>query len=363
MTQICKRCILDDTFPGISFDRDGICSYCRDYEKRESRFSDEEKNRRRFEEIVSIVKREGKGNEYDCIQGVSGGRDSTYCLHLLKEHGLNPVAVHFDNNMNSKIAAENIKKVCRTLDVDLQTFVVDWEEYKDLQISFFKASVPSIDIPMDHAFVTVLYNYAIENNIKNIFSGFNFRGEGPIPPQWTCFDESFIQDIHKRFGTKNLQNYPSRGIRELLRYRLNGLRIISPLNYLNISYDEMMPFMEKELGWKWYGGHHFESIFSRWAFAFYLPKKFGIDKRVADYSVMIRSGQLGRDHALAMMDEEIYPPEIEREDRRYIMSKLGISDMEMEGYLSSPPRKNSDYRHHPWWFRKFCNGLLGPRHL
>lgn len=363
MKQTCNRCILDDSFPGIFFDNHGICNYCRSYEKTEARFQDKEKNLKRFEEIVKIVKREGKGKEYDCIQGVSGGRDSTYCLYLLKEYSLNPVAVHFDNNMNSKIAAENIKKVCKKLDVDLHTFVVDWDEYKDLQISFFKASVPSIDIPMDHAFVTVLYNYAIENNIKNIFSGFNFRGEGPIPPQWTCFDESFIKDIHSQFGTRKLNNYPSRGIKELIKYRLNGLRIISPLNYLEISYEEMMPFMESELGWKWYGGHHFESIFSRWAFAYYLPKKFGIDKRIADYSVMVRSGQINRDQAYELMNEKIYSTEQEREDRRYIMNKLGIIETDMEEYLSAPPRKNSEYRHHPWWYRKFCNGLLGPRHL
>ena len=363
MTQKCKRCILDDNFPGISFDHHGICNYCRNYEKTEARFHDKEKNRKRFEEITKIVKRDGEGNEYDCIQGVSGGRDSTYCLYLLKEYGLNPVAVHFDNNMNSKIAAENIKKVCKKLDVDLHTFTVDWEEYRDLQISFFKASVPSIDIPMDHAFVTVLYNFAIDNNIKNIFSGYNFRGEGPIPPQWTCFDESFILDVFKKFGTRRLNNYPSRGIRELIRYRLKGLRIICPLNYLNVSYEEMMPFMEKELDWQWYGGHHFESVFSRWAFAYYLPEKFGIDKRVADYSVMVRSGQINRERALDMMDEKIYSPEQEGEDRRYIMNKLGISDIEMEMYLSSPPRANSDYKHHSWWYRKVCNGLLGPRHL
>lgn len=363
MSTICNRCILDSSFPNISFDADGICNICHNYNQREARFSNPDLNKKKLNKIIDDLKREGKGKEYDLIQGVSGGRDSTYCLHLLKEWGLRPLAVHFDNNMDSKIAAENIKNLCTKLDVDLHTFVVDWEEYKDLQKSFFKASVPSIDLPLDHAFVSVLYQYAYENDIPVISSGYNFRGEGPIPDEWSCFDTVFLKDIHSKFGAKPLEKYPIRGFLDLVRYRMGNLRIFTPLNFVPIDYQKIMPFMEQELGWKWYGGHHFESIFTRWAFAYYLPKKFGIDKRITDYSVLVRSGQLSRQDALNKMQEVSYSPEQEREDRRYIMNKLEIEESEMEGYLNAPPKKNSDYAHHLPIITRIYGGFLGPRYL
>ena len=302
----------------------------------------------------------GAGKEYDCMVGVSGGRDSTYVLYLLKKWGLRPLAVHFDNNMDSKTAAENLKNACTILDVDLHTFVVDWPEYKDLQVAFLKASVPSVDIPLDQAFVSMLFDYARVNSIKYLFSGYTFRGEGPIPEQWTCHDISFLKDIHEKFGKVALKNYPVRSPGDLLKCRLSGIVRINPLNYVDFRYEQIMPVLEKELKWKYYGGHHFESIFTRWAFAYYLPKKFGIDKRVTDYSVLIRSGQMTREEALSKMKELIYSPEQEREDRRYIMNKLDLTDSDMEEILHAPPRKNSDYAHQSRHIR-ILNGLLWPR--
>ena len=358
----CSRCILNSDFPDITFDSKGVCNYCRSYDFLDKKFSLDNYTEKKLLNFIRKIKTEGKGKEYDCILGVSGGRDSTYCLYLLKQWGLRPLAVHFDNNMDSKIAAENIKNACTILDVDLHTFVVDWEEYKDLQVAFLKASVPSVDIPLDQAFVSVLFQFAYENRIFNIFSGYTFRGEGPIPKQWTCSDIPFLLDIHKKFGKLPLNKYPIRTILDLIKYRMAGMTRISPLNYVDFRYNCIMPILEKELKWKYYGGHHFESIFTRWAFAYYLPQKFGIDKRITDYSVLIRSGQMTREEALEKMNESIYSPDQEREDRRYIMNKLDLTEQDMAMILNASPKKNADYRHHSPLFR-ILNNLIWPRHV
>ena len=347
----CQRCILDSTFPHIHFDENGVCNYCKKFDELDKQYPINAVSEQKIKNLLnSLIK--NKKSEYDCIIGVSGGRDSTYCLYLLKKWGLNPLAVHFDNNMDSKIAAENIKNACRKCDTDLFTFVVDWDEYKDLQVSFLKASVPAVDIPMDQAYVTILYNYAADNNIPNIITGHNFRGEGFIPPEWSCNDVSFVLDIQKKHGNRPLVKYPLRKITDLIRYKLKNLNIIAPLNYIDYRYDDIMPVLENKLGWKWYGGHHFECIFTRWAFAYYLPKKFGIDKRVTDYSALVRSHQMKREDALEKLKEIHYSEEQEREDRRYISSKLGLSDQDLGEILLSPPRANRDYQHDSRTMRK-----------
>jgi N-acetyl sugar amidotransferase len=363
MEKICSKCILDSRFPRITFDRNDICNICHQYERKDAKFSLNGSRKLSFDRFIKKIKNEGKNKEYDSIIGVSGGRDSTYCLYLLKKWGLNPLAVHYDNNMNSKIAAENIKNACNKLDIDLYTFVVDWDEFKDLQKSFLKASVPSVDIPTDHAFVSVLYNYCIKNNIKYIFNGSSFRTEGLIPSEWSLHnDEKFIQDIQKKFGSIPLKNFPMRHFSDLIKYRLSGLTVVLPLYHMRYVHSEIMPILEEELGWQYYGGHHFESIFTRWAFAYYLPVKFNIDKRTTDYSALIRSGQMTREDALQKMKESIYSQEQEREDRRYIMNKLELSDDDMIAIFAAPPKNNFEYAHYSNYLRGLYS-LAGPRHI
>ncbi|MFA4824244.1 MAG: N-acetyl sugar amidotransferase [Methanoregula sp.] len=363
MQKICSKCIQDSGFPGITFDSNGICSLCHKYEKVDKKYALTEANNVNFSRLIEKIKSRGKNNEYDSIIGVSGGRDSSYCLYLMRKWGLNPLAVHYDNNMNSKIAAENIKNSCRKLDIDLFTFVVDWEEFKDLQKSFLKASVPSVDIPSDHAFVTVLYEYAYKNNIKYIFNGSSFRTEGPIPPEWSLHnDTKFILDIQKKWGTIPLKKYPIRKVSDLIKYRISGMTVVLPLYHMHYAHAEIMPVLEKELGWQYYGGHHFESIFTRWAFAYYLPKKFGIDTRIPDYSALIRSGQMSREEAVQKMKESIYSSDQEKEDRRYIMNKLELNEDELDAIINSPLRKNFDYAHHLNYIRMLYT-FLGPRHV
>jgi len=361
--KICSRCILDSDFPKITFDENNVCNYCHNFDKIDIKYALNKENTEKFLHLIKIIKDEGKSKEYDCILGVSGGRDSTYCLYLLKKWGLNPLAVHYDNNMDSKIAAENIKKGCNALDVDLHIFVVDWEEYKDLQRSFLKASVPSVDIPTDHAFISVLYAIAYEKKIRYIFNGSSFRTEGPIPPEWSLHnDASFILDIQKKFGTKILKNFSIRRLKDLILYRISGIMVVEPLKYVPYIHDDVEKIITGELGWQYYGGHHFESIFTRWAFAYLLPKKFGIDKRLTDYSTLVRSRQMTREEALRKMNEILYPSVQEKEDRRYIMNKLELTHEEMNDILTAPPHSNFDYRHYPLPIR-FLYRLFRPVHF
>lgn len=254
--------------------------------------------------------------------------------------------------MDSQIASENIKKACTKLDVDLYTYVLDKDEFKDLQRSFLFASVPSIDIPTDHAFVTELYRLALEKNIKYVFSGSSFRTEGPGSIEWSLHnDEKFIYDIQDRFGTVQLKKFPIRTLSEVLKWKCHGIREIRPLYHMDYRLGAVDHLLEMELGWKYYGGHHFESIFTRWSFAYLLPHKFGVDKRLTDYSVLVLSNQLSREEAFERMNQSIYSSEQEKEDRQYIANKLALSTDEMDTIVNAPPKKNFDYAHHPGWYR------------
>lgn len=361
MKRICSRCILNEDFPGIHFDSQGICNLCHNYEQLNQKYALNRINTKKMENFIKIIKKKGRGKEYDCIIGVSGGRDSTYCLYLAQKWGLKPLAVHYDNNMNSKIAVENIKKACSILDIDLNTFIVNWEEYKDLQRSFLFASIPSIDIPTDHAFITVLHRIALEKKIHFIFLGSSFRTEGPGSEEWSLHnDEKFILDIQNKFGTCSLKEFPLRSINEWISWRFRGHIVVRPYYITEYNNDTVSKLLTEELDWKYYGGHHFENIFTRWAFGYLLPLKFKIDKRVTDYSTLVMSHQMTRDEALEKISHPIYTIEQEREDRRYIINKLGLSRDEMERILQSPPKRNTDYAHHNSIERTMVN-RLGPK--
>lgn len=341
----CSRCVSDTTIPGISFDFSGVCNYCHEYEERDRNYPLDEIGKRRLISIVEGIKEKGKGKEYDCVIGVSGGTDSTYCLYLADQWKLRPLAVHFDNGWNSDVAVSNIKKATDKLGIDLYTTVADWEEFKDLQLAFLKASVPDADVPTDVAIASVLYKIAIQENIKYIINGSNFRTEGNQPPAWGYGDGKYIASVYRKFGQKpKLINIPNHTLLDLVNYHfIKKLNFVKPLYYIDYRKAQAMEILKKDLNWEYYGGHHHENLYTRFVHGYYLPEKFGIDKRKIEFSALIRSGQIIRTDAFSQLQEPIYPPEMAKDDVRYVTSKLGLTEEEFAAIMKTGNKNFSNY--------------------
>jgi N-acetyl sugar amidotransferase len=333
----------------IVFDAQGLCHHCRRYDALLStRVVPGEEGRRALAQLVEKIKRAGRGKEYDCVIGVSGGVDSTYVAYLVKQHGLRPLAIHVDNGWDSELAVKNIERVLRKLDIDLFTTVLDWEEFRDLQISFLKASTPDGEIPSDHAIVAVLWREATRRGIKYIVSGMNFATESIYVPDWAYghTDWRYIKDIHRRFGTLPLKTFPRITLRYLLFY-VNGVRrvrTVSILNYVDYNRAKAMEFLQKELGWEYYGGKHHESTYTRFYQGHILPKKFGIDKRYGHLSDLVKAGQMTREQAQAEMAHPPYPEDLQQQDIVYVCKKLGLSRQQFDAIMTAPIRSFREYR-------------------
>lgn len=347
--RVCTRCIMNTAADrSISFDDMGLCSHCQRYDRLVSaRRLQGEQGREALRALVERIKAAGCGREYDCIVGVSGGVDSTYVAWLVKQHGLRPLAVHFDNGWNSELATRNIELVLRNLGIDLHTHVVDWEEFRDLQLAFLKASTPDGEIPTDHAIGALLWKQAASRGIKYIISGMNFATESISVPDWSYghSDWRFIKDIHRRFGSVKLKTYPHFSLFYLFYANiLRGTRIVSILNYVDYDKDEAMALLSSQLGWKGYGGKHHESIYTRFYQGYILPRKFGIDKRYGHLSDLINAGQISRAQALAEMQRPPYPEELQQQDLAYVAKKLRLSTEQFANIMGVPVKSFRDYR-------------------
>lgn len=337
----CSRCISDSSIPGIRFDENGVCNFCKAHDRLEKAFPLNEIGQQKLNRLVDRIKSKGIKKKYDCIVGVSGGTDSTYALWMAKQLGLRPLAVHFDNGWDSEIAKNNLKNAVSKLGVNLKTVSCDWEEFKDLQISFLKASVPEVDLPTDIAIIATLYRVAAEEGLEYILEGRSFRNEGIAPLGWSYMDGKYLSSVHFQFGHTNLNNFSNLTFRGLLYYALfKKIKYIHLLSFLDYQKEEAKELLEKELNWKYYGGHHYENDYTRFVYSYYLWQKFNVDKRKIGYSAYIRSGQLTREGAL----EKIKEPYIEDKDlTRQVIEKLGISYEEFEKILASEPRSFLDY--------------------
>lgn len=344
--QICKRCILDATVKDIWFDEQGECKYCKIHDEMEKTHPLGEAAAIALDAIVAKIKAKGKGKKYNCIAGVSGGRDSSYTLLKAKELGLNPLAVHFDNGWNSDISVQNIKKQCELLDVDLFTIVADWEEFKDLQVSFLKASVPDADIPTDYAIYSVLYHVANKEGIKYILNGHSFRTEGTSPISWTYMDPRYVKDVHRKFGKKRrLTSFPHMTMLKLQYYIwLRGIREIRILEYVDYNKSKVDKELKEKVGWEYYGGHHHENLYTKFFQSYYLPTKFKIDKRKTELSALIRSGQISREEGLAEISSSSY--EYDEDTVNYAINKLEISKEEWKKIMETEVRSHNDFKTH-----------------
>lgn len=346
---------MDTTDPDIWFNSDGVSSHALNYD---AQFAPTVETAMRgdregeLQDLIATIKAAGRGKHYDCIVGVSGGVDSSYLILQAVKLGLRPLAVHFDSGWNSELAVGNIEKIVSTLGLDLYTDVVDWREMRDLQLSFFKASVANCDIPTDHAFAHVAFSQATKYGIKYILSGHNLATESILPKAWgyNAGDARHLKAIHRRFGSVPLRTYPTLGLfkRYLWYETVRGVKTVRPLNYMRYVHAEAKAAITEELGWRDYGGKHYESVFTRYFQGYYLPTKFGFDKRRAHLSSLILSNQLTRDEALGELQESNYDGGLCQQDHAFIAKKLGLSPGELDSILSTPPVDHLEYPNEKW---------------
>jgi N-acetyl sugar amidotransferase len=336
---------MDTTDPDIVFDGNGVCNHCHDHDRlMKQKVVTGKAGEEHLRKLVEQMKRDGRGKPYDCLIGVSGGVDSTYVAYLVRKMGLRPLAVHMDNGWDSELAVKNIEETLKRLGIELHTEVLDWEEFKGLQVAFLKSSTPDSEIPSDHAIWAVLGGLADKLRVKYIVSGFNVRTETHLPRAWSQghFDWRYIRSVNSQFGRGKLRTFPHIGFFAYYR-RLLTHRRVDILNYIDFNKTEAMKILEQELGWRYYGGKHHESIYTRFYQGYLLPVKFGFDKRRSHLSSLICSGEITRDAALKELDKPTYQPAMQEEDREYVVKKLGLTDDEFEAILNAPKKTFWDY--------------------
>ena len=345
--KICNKTIMDETDPDIQFDNHGISNHWYNYFQRlKPIHTDSFIRNKELDSLLLKIKAKGENKKYDSVIGISGGVDSTYVCYLAKSLGLNPLAVHFDNGWNSEAAVKNIENTIDILGIDLYTYVVDWNEFKDLQLSFLKASTPDSEVPTDHGMIALLYNIASEHNIKYILTGVNVATESVLPLKWGYgyFDLKYIKGVHKRFSSNKLKSFPQLPFWKLVLYsKVKGIRFISFLDYFDYNKEKTLELLTEKVNYKQYQGKHHESVYTRFFQSYILPKKFNIDKRKAHLSNLICSGQITRDQALNEMKKDICSAEIIEKDKKFLINKFELSNNEFDEIMNAPPKLFFDY--------------------
>jgi len=338
----CKRCVLDTTAKHITFDSDGVCHYCRDYDKvaadtvlrdRAERYAD-------FDKQIADIKAAGEGKEFDCILGLSGGVDSSYLALIAHQQGLRPLVVHFDNGWNNELAVKNIENIVTKLNFDLHTHVINWKEFRDLQLSYFRASVLDIEVPTDQLIFATLFRTAKEKGIKYILSGNNIRTEYVLPEDWcnrNKLDYINLKNIHDKYGNVALNNFPKLRLKDRHAYRNKyGIELMAFFNNIDFEVEEVKAQIKKELDWNEYSGKHYESIFTRFYQGYILPNKFNVDKRKAHLSSLICSKQITKTEALEELSHAPYPEALQQEDKEYVLKKWELTEAEFDEIMAQP---------------------------
>ncbi len=351
MNKICTNCVMDTTDSNIVFDGNGVCDHCITFKNSIKPFwHTDERGKTKLEELVKKIKKEGKGKDFDCMMGMSGGIDSSYLLYkMVTEFGLRPLVFHVDAGWNSQIAVNNIERLVDGLGLDLYTEVINWEEMKDLQLAFFKSGVPHVDVPQDHAFFATMYKFASKYKIKTILTGGNYSTECVRNPlEWMYYQSDSIQlnDIYKKHGTGKLNDYP---ITNILWHKIwlpyfKSIKLYRPLDFIPYNKDEAMETLVEKFGYQKYPQKHFESRFTRFYEGFWLPQRFGYDTRKVQFSSLILTNQMTREEALEKLQNESYTEEQIKEDFEFVSNKLGITTEELWSYFHAPKKTFKDYK-------------------
>jgi N-acetyl sugar amidotransferase len=349
--QICTNCIMDTSDSDIAFDARGRCDYCNNYEENIlPNWHADEHGHELLEQQIDKIKKHGKGRDHDCLIGVSGGVDSSYATYVAKEkYGLRPLLFHVDAGWNSQQAVNNVERLVDGLQVDLHTEVIDWFAMQDLQLAFFKAQVAHIDTPQDHAFFAGLYNFAAKFGFKYILTGANYSTEcvrEPLEWHYHASDLRQLKDIHDKFGTRSISTFPTA---DIFKYKLylrfvKGVRIVKILDYVPYVKKDAIKLLADRLGWQSYANKHSESRFTRFCEGYWLPTKFGYDKRRAHFSSLILTNQLSRDDALAAITVPAYDAATVADEFEYIATKLDLTVSELQALHDGPNKSYRDYK-------------------
>lgn len=347
--QICTKCVMDTSDPKITFDEEGVCSHCHGFAKTaELAWFRGDEGRQQLERLATKIRRKGAGKPYDIVIGVSGGVDSSYLLHMCKvELGLRPLAVHVDAGWNSELAVANIEKIVSKLDIDLYTHVVDWEEMRDLQVAYLRSGIANQDVPQDHIFPAEVYRAARRLGVRHIANGANLATESILPKAWgyDSNDDKQILAIHRQFGESPLRTYKTMSLWEKRIYfpYVYGIKIFYPLNYIEYNKNNTIRLLEEEYGWSYYGGKHYESRWTQFFQSYYLPRRFGYDKRRAHLASLVVTGEISRADALEQLQSPPYDANEIEAHIDFICNKLRISRQEFEYTIQQPLKDFSDY--------------------
>ncbi len=349
--KICSNCVMDTTDPAIIFDSNGVCDHCITfYNKILPFWKTDENSQSILKEKIEKIKKSSINNDFDCIMGVSGGIDSSYLLYMMVEKfNLKPLVFHVDAGWNSQIAVNNIERLIDGLNLDLYTEVINWEEMKDLQLSFIKSGVPHIDTPQDHAFFATMYKFASKHNIKYILTGGNYSTEcvrNPLDWMYYQTDSTQLRDIHKKFGKKKLKDFPITNIlwHKIYLPYIRGVRTLRPLDFIPYNKNDAVELLIKKFQFQKYPQKHFESRFTKFYESYWLPKKFGYDTRKVQLSSLILTNQLTRNEALKILENPPYDSESINHDFEYIATKLDIFPSQLEKYMNQPNKTYKDYK-------------------
>lgn len=352
--KVCTNCVMDESDPKITFDMNGVCNHCLNFESETKKhWFPDVKGERILLDLVEKIKKEGQGKEYDCILGLSGGVDSSYLALRVNEWGLRPLVVHVDGGWNSELAVANIEKILKYCNFDLHTHVVDWEEMRDLQLSFLRSGISNQDVPQDHIFFSTLNHFAVSNGIRYFLSGGNLATECILPKSWhgSAMDSVNLKAIHKRYGKIKLKNYKTISFFNFYIWYpiIKRMRTYRPLDFMPYDKSKALLELEEVIGYKSYERKHGESLFTKLFQNHWLPTKYGYDKRKPHFSSMIVSGQMTRDEALCKLQEPLYEPSELKSDIKYFCKKLRISLEEYQELMSIPNRSHLDFAN--WNFR------------
>jgi len=346
--QQCTKTVMDNIAdPFITFDKDGVCNYYHEYFELEKKFVIQgQEGLNLLDKKIEEIKEAGKNKEYDCVIGLSGGVDSSYLAYFAKKNNLKPLIVHFDNGWNSELAVKNIESIISKLGFDLYTYVIDWEEFKDVQLSYLIASVIDIEAITDHAITAVLYKLAKKHNLKYSLNGYNIVTEGILPRAWVFdkLDSTNLRSIHGTYGKVKLKTFPLYDFWKKRYYRMAlSIESVRPLNYIDYNKDKIKQILIDKLDWKDYGGKHYESVWTRFYQGHILPNKFKVDKRKAHLSTLICSGQMTKEEAIEELKTPIYDAKQLEIDKEFVLKKLGLSKVEFKRIMDLPVRSHTDF--------------------